>query len=200
MTDHVMQIISGRVTGVSQKSNVIDVYSQNVGWTTEQNEEIALRLDSEALPLILKTDSTRDIFVAKDDRVEIACIKQADRLAIFGIRNATDDSVYLVRTSKVSGARIDLMVLVAVVLVSAICCGIVGVVARSLDHMLDIYLDFVGVGVGLYVLSTVLRSVFGFVIWPGIRKLAQPGGRREMIAAKKALALSSTEDRNIRYL
>ncbi|CAE6763662.1 hypothetical protein [Paraburkholderia haematera] len=66
--------------------------------------------------------------------------------------------------------------------------------------MLDLYLEISGTAVGLCVLSAILRSLFGLIVWPDIRRLVQPGGKHEMNAAWKALALEPKEGRNLRFL
>ena len=200
MTNHPMQIVSGRVAAASQKSVVIEVYSQNLGWTTDQNEEVTLRLDSVDIPFMLKTRKTRSIFIAKDDQLDIVYVEHPDRLAIYGIRNVTDGSVYLVRTAKAASARADIVVTIACLVIVGICCGIVGLVAGSTDGLLDLSIVFGGTVIGLFVLSAILRSLFGLIAWPDIRRLAQPGGKHEMNAARKALAIAPKEGRHIRFL
>ncbi|KUY82954.1 hypothetical protein WI27_08170 [Burkholderia cepacia] len=117
---------------------------------------------------------------------------------MYGIRNATDASVYLVRPAKVAGARIDVFATLFLLVVFVL--GIMSAVSRSLDGMLDTFAWFAGGAIGFFLLSTILRTVFGVIVWPEIRRLRQPGGRREMNAARQALSLANDDTPNIRFL
>ncbi len=195
-----MQVTSGRVLSVSQRSAVIRVWSPNLGPTTDRGEEITLRLDSIERPLILKTSKTYELFIAQGDQLDVACIECPDGLAIFGIRNAKDGSVYLVRPANVVGARRDIYVAISCVIACGICSGIVGFVQRSTHHLLDLYLIGMAASVGLCATSTIVRSLFGWNVWPDLRTLVQPGGKREVNAARKALALEPGEAGTVRFL
>lgn len=126
-----MQFTSGTVISASQKSIVINVWSPNVGPTTDRNEEITLRLDSIERPLILKTSNTHELFIAKDDRLDVACVEYPDRLAVVGIRNVTDGSEYLVRTANVIGVRRDIYTAIFGAITWAFCVSLVCFVQRS---------------------------------------------------------------------
>ncbi|WP_185646389.1 hypothetical protein [Burkholderia sp. Bp9143] len=54
--------------------------------------------------------------------------------------------------------------------------------------------------IGFFVASTILRSVFGLIVWPEIRRLKQPGGKREMNAARNALSLTPEDMPRIRFI
>ncbi|OXI40175.1 hypothetical protein CFB49_18990 [Burkholderia sp. AU17457] len=200
MTDRTMQIASGCVTSVSQTTISTKVWSNNLGWTTQSIEEIALQLDTFDALLTVRTDSTRSLFIVAGDRLTVAYARSGDRARLYGIRNVTDGSVYLVRTAQVAGARTDTFVTIGMLCVILCVTGILSAVQRSTDGMLDISMAFGATAIGFFVLSAMLRAVFGVVVWPEIRRLKQPGGRREMNAAKHALSLANTETRNIRFL
>lgn len=200
MTDRSMRIASGRVTSVGQKTISTKVWSNNLGWTTQGIEEIALRLDTCDAPLTLRTDATRNLFIVAGDRLNVACMEDRDHLSIYGIRNVTDGSVYLVRPARVLGARIDRIVTICVLIAVAFVIGIMSALARSTDGMLDMFAWFGGAALGCFVSSTILRSVFGVIVWPDIRRLNQPGGKREMTAASNALSLAPEETPHIRFI
>ncbi|KVT03821.1 hypothetical protein WT24_25750 [Burkholderia sp. MSMB1078WGS] len=120
-------------------------------------------------------------------------------MAVYGIRNTTDGSIYLVRPAKVAAARTDMFVTLFIFVAVMLASGIMSAVART-NGIVDAIAWFGAGTIGLFVLSTILRTVFGLIAWPEIRRLAQPGGKREMNAAKRALSLANTEARNIRFL
>ncbi|AFQ51389.1 hypothetical protein [Burkholderia cepacia] len=200
MTDRSMRIASGCVTSVSQKTISTKVWSNNLGWTTQSIEEIELRLDAFDAPLTLRTGGTRNLFVVAGDRLDVAYAEGRDNLAIFGIRNVTDGSIYLVRLARVASARTDVIVTIGVLIAVAFVIGIMSALQGSTDGMLDIFAWFGGTALGFLALSTILRSVFGVIAWPEIRRLNQPGGRREMNAAKNALSLTAADAPHIRFL
>ncbi|KWE55890.1 hypothetical protein WT53_24265 [Burkholderia sp. MSMB2157WGS] len=121
-------------------------------------------------------------------------------MAVYGIRNTTDGSIYLVRPAKVAAARTDMFVTLFTLVALVFVCGIMSTTVRSTDGIVDAMAWFGAGTIGLFVLSTILRTVFDLIAWPEIRRLAQPGGKREMNAAKRALSLANTETRNIRFL
>ncbi|CAB3752673.1 hypothetical protein B7G54_20380 [Burkholderia puraquae] len=200
MSDRTMQIASGCVTSVSQKTISTKVWSNNLGTTTQSIEEIALQLDTVDAPLTLRTDSTRSVFIVAGDRLTVAYTQGRDRRAIYAIRNATDGSVYLVRTAKAAAARTDVVVTIGMLVAMAITVGLVSAMERSTDSALEISTWFGGAAIALFLLSTILRTVFGIIIWPEIRRLRQPGGKREMNAARSALSLSNEETPHIRFI
>ncbi len=200
MTARTMQIASGRVTSVSQKTITTQVWSNNLGWTTQGIEEIALQLDTFDAPLTLVTSATRSLFLVAGDRLEVAYAEGPDRPAIYGLHNATDASVYLVRPAKVAAARIDVFATLFLLVASVFILGIMSAVSRSLAGMLDTCAWFAGGAIGFFLLSTILRTVFGVIVWPEIRRLRQPGGKREMNAARQALSLANDDTPNIRFL
>jgi hypothetical protein len=195
-----VRLVSGPVVSVSQQPIVIDVWSPNLGPTTDRIEQITFRLDAIELPLILKTDKIRALFVANGDRLDVACIEFPDRLAILGIRNANDGSLYLVRTADVVSARREIYTATGAVLVWAVAAGVIGFVQRSTHQIVDSFLIGAAVSVGFGVVSAIVRLLFGRSVWPDIRKLVQPGGKREMDAAREALALQPGERCAIRFL
>lgn len=200
MSDRTMQTVSDCVTSVSQKTLSTKVWSYNLGWVTESVEEITLQLDAFEAPLVLRTSGTRHLFIAAGDRLNVAYSEGGDRLAVYGIRNTTDGSVYLVRPAKVAAARTDMFATLFLLVALVFVFGIISAVARSTDGIVDPILWFGAGTIGLFVLGTILRAAFGLIPWPEIRRLAQPGGKREMNAAKHALSLANTETRNIRFL
>ncbi|CAB3663128.1 hypothetical protein [Trinickia soli] len=200
MTIDTVQIISGGVISASQKPIVIDVWSPNLGPTTDQDEQITVRLDSIDRPLILKTGTTRELFIGTGDRLDVAYIELPDRLAILGIRNVKDGSVYLVRTADVVSARREIYTTLSAQIVCAIVAGLMGFVKRSIHVVVEPLLLGVAVCAGLGAVSAIVRTVSGRSVWPDVRKLVQPGGKREMDAARKALVLEPDEVRAIRFL
>ncbi|CAI8693705.1 hypothetical protein C5615_34245 [Burkholderia cepacia] len=200
MTDGSMRIASGCVTSVSQKTISTQVWSNNLGWTTRSIEEIALQLDAFEAPLTLRTSATRSLFIVAGDRLDVAYTEGQDRLAIYGIRNVTDGSVYLVRPAKIAGARIDVFVTLFLLVALVFILGIMSAVSHGKGGMLDAAMWFAGGAIGLFLLSTMLRTVFGVIVWPEIRRLAQPGGKREMHAALDALSLAADDTRRIRFI
>ncbi|WP_082742319.1 hypothetical protein [Burkholderia sp. MSMB1078WGS] len=199
MTDRSLRIASGCVTSVGQKTTSTKVWSNNLGWTTQGIEEISLQLDACDAPLVLRTSGARRLFVVAGDRLDVAYVEDRDRLAVYGIRNTTDGSIYLVRPAKVAAARTDMFVTLFIFVAVMLASGIMSAVART-NGIVDAIAWFGAGTIGLFVLSTILRTVFGLIAWPEIRRLAQPGGKREMNAAKRALSLANTEARNIRFL
>ncbi|KVF23058.1 hypothetical protein WJ06_08730 [Burkholderia cepacia] len=119
---------------------------------------------------------------------------------MYGIHNATDASVYLIRPAKVAAARIDVFATLLLLVASVFILGIMSAVSRSLDGMLDTFAWFAGGAIGFFLLSTILRTVFGVIVWPEIRRLRQPGGKREMNAARQALSIANDDTPNIRFL
>ncbi|WP_175965829.1 hypothetical protein [Burkholderia sp. BCC0322] len=200
MTDRTMQIASGRVTSVSQQTISTEVWSNNLGWTRQSIEEIALQLDTHDAPLTVRTSGTRNLFIVAGDRLTVAYAPNQDRRAIYGIRNTTDGSVYLVRTAKVASGRTDVFVTIGLLVALAFIGGIMCAVSRSTSGMLDAFAWFASGAIGLFVLSTLLRIVFGVIVWPEIRRLAQPGGKREMNAARHALSLAKEDTPHIRFI
>lgn len=195
-----VQLVSGSVVSVSQTPIVIDVWSPNLGPTTDEIEQITFRLDSVDLPLILKAGKTREFFVANGDRLDVACIPFPDRLAILGIRNANDGSLYMVRTANVVSARREIYTTIGAVLVWGIASAVIGFVQRSTHLIVDSFVIGGAVSVGLGAVSAIVRLLFGWSVWPDIRKLVQPGGKLEMDAARQALALQPRERCAIRFL
>lgn len=195
-----LQLVSGSVVSVSQKPIVIDVWSPNLGPTTDEIEQITFRLDSVDLPLILKAGKTRDLFVANGDRLDVACIPFPDRLAILGIRNANDSSLYMVRTANVVSARREIYTTIGAVLIWGIASAVIGFVQRSTHLIVDSFVIGATVSVGFGAVSAIVRLLFGWSVWPDIRKLLQPGGKLEMDAARQALALQPRERCAIRFL
>ncbi|SAJ99042.1 hypothetical protein UA18_05263 [Burkholderia multivorans] len=112
----------------------------------------------------------------------------------------TDGSIYLVRAARTQNARTDLTVTIGALIAFAFVIGIMSAVQRSTDGMLAVFAWCAAATLGLYGLSTVLRSLFGFAPWPDIRRLKPPGGRREVGAAKAALTLAPEEAARIRFL
>ncbi len=200
MTDRSMRIASGSVMSVSQKTINTKVWSNNLGWTTQSIEEIALRLDAFDAPLTLRTSGTRNLFLVAGDQLNVAYAEGLDSLAIYGIRNVTDGSVYLVRPARVAGARTDVAVTIGALICLTLVTGILSAVQRSTDGMLDIFAWFGAAVIGFFVASTILRSVFGLIVWPEIRRLKQPGGKREMNAARNALSLAPEDTPRIRFI
>ncbi|MCA3857387.1 MAG: hypothetical protein IOB81_01985, partial [Burkholderia sp.] len=179
MTNHAMQTLSGRVTAIGQQSIETKVWSNNLGATTQSIEEITLQLDSIDSPLVFRTNRTTRLFIAHGDQVKVACAGDQDRQIVYGIRNVTDGSAYLLRPAKVASARIDLAVMLGCVVAAAVVSGIVSAVTLSTESMLDVFALISACAIGLCVLSATLRTLFGVILWPEIRKLAQPGGKRE---------------------
>lgn len=200
MTRGTVQTVSGAVTSVSQKLVEIDVWSPNMGPTTDQNDQITFRLDAIDLPLILKTGKTRELFVANGDRLDVAYIECSDRLAILGIRNVNDGSVYMVRTANVVSVRREIYMSIFAVIAFGIASGVIGLAQRSAHAAVDSFLIGAAVSVGFGAVSVIVRSLSGRSVWPDIRKLVQPGGKREMDAARQALAPEPKEERAIRFL
>jgi len=193
-------VVSGSVVSVGQETVSIQAWSPNIGPTTDQDEQVMLRIDSVDRPLILKTGNTDDLFVCTGDALDVACIEAADRFAILGIRNRKDGSVYLVRTANVVSARRELYTTLFTVIAVGVVSGMMCFVQRSTHFVLHAFLYFAAAGVGLGALGAIVRLLFGQSIWPDIRKLRQPGGKREMDAARKVLAFDSNEARAIRFL
>lgn len=200
MSDRTMQTVSDCVTSLSQKTLSTKVWSNNLGWTTQSVEEITLQLDAFEAPLVLRTSGTRRLFITAGDRLNVAYCEGGGRRAVYGIRNTTDGSVYLVRPAKVAAARTDMFATLFLLVALVFVFGIISAVARSTDGIVDPILWFGAGTIGLFVLGTILRAAFGLIPWPEIRRLAQPGGKREMNAAKHALSVANTETRNIRFL
>ena len=200
MTNHDMQTVSGRVTAISQQSIETKVWSNNLGTTTQSIEEITLKLDSLASPLVFRTNRTTRLFIADGDRLNVAYVGDQDRQSVYGIRNMTDGSAYLLRPAKVAGARADLFVMLICVVAAAVVSGIVSAVTLSMDSMFDVFALISASVIGLCVLSAILRILFGVIVWPEIRRLAQPGGKREMNAAAQALSLTQEETRHVRFI
>lgn len=200
MSDRTMQIASGCVTSVSQKTIRTRVWSNNLGRTTQSIEEITLQLDTFDAPLTLRTNSTQSLFVVAGDRLEVAYAQIQDRRAIFGIRNVTDGSVYLVRTAKVAAARIDGVAMIGLMVAMSLAIALGSAVLRSTEGALEASVWFGIAAVSLFVLSTTLRTVFGVIIWPEIRRLRQPDGKREMNAARHALSLANEDTPHVRII
>ncbi|RQS37008.1 hypothetical protein DIE03_00055 [Burkholderia sp. Bp8992] len=200
MNDHTMQIVSGCVTSVSQTTIRTEVWSNNLGTTKQSIEEIALQLDTVDVPLTLRTNSTQSVFIVAGDRLTVAYTQGRDRRAIYAIRNATDGSVYLVRPAKVAAARMDVVVTIGMLVAMATTACLVSAMERSTDSVLEIATWFGGATIALLLLSTILRTVFGAILWPEIRRLRQPGGKREMNAARRALSLSTEATPHIRFI
>ncbi|VVU50855.1 hypothetical protein BAN20980_03575 [Burkholderia anthina] len=78
--------------------------------------------------------------------------------------------------------------------------GIMSALARSMNGMLDMFAWFGGTAIGFLVLGTILRSVFGVIVWPEIRRINQPGAKPEMTAASNALPLAPEETPHIRFI
>ncbi|WP_249206370.1 hypothetical protein [Burkholderia multivorans] len=89
----------------------------------------------------------------------------------------TDGSIYLVRPARIQSARTDLTVTIGALIAFAVVIGIMSAVQRSTDGMLAVFAWCAAATIGLHGLSTVLRSLFGFVPWPDIRP-AQAAGRQ----------------------
>ncbi len=200
MTLGTVKTVSGHVVSASQKPIVIEVWSPNLGPTTDQDEQITVQLDSIDRPLILKTSKTRELFIGAGDRLDVAYVELPDRLAVLGIRNVKDGSVYLVRTADVVSARREGYITIFTLIVFAIASGAAALIKRSADLFVDVFALGASVAVGLGVVSAIARVLFGRSVWPDIRKLVQPGGKREMNAARKVLALKPEERRAIRFL
>ncbi|MGN6648674.1 hypothetical protein [Trinickia sp.] len=200
MTSSAVQMVSGKVVSVNQETVSIEVWSPNIGPTTDEDEQVTLRLDSVDRPLILKTGNTEDLFIGAGDQLDVACIEAPERFAILGIRNRTDGSIYLVRTAHVVSARREVYTTVGCLIACGIISGMMCFVERSTRHVLDSFLFFAAGCAGLGALSVVIRLLFRQSIWPDIRKLVQPGGKREMQAAREALELGPEEGRAVRFL
>ncbi|WP_175917598.1 hypothetical protein [Burkholderia pyrrocinia] len=200
MTNHAMQTASGRVTAIGQQSIETKVWSNNLGATTQSIEEITLQLDSLASPLVFRTNRTTRLFLADGDRLNVAYADGQGRQIVYGIRNMTDGSAYLLRPAKVAGARTDLVVMLICVVAAAVVSGIVSAVTLSTESMFDVFALISASAIGLCVLSAILRVLFGVIMWPEIRRLAQPGGKREMKAATQALSLTPEETRHVRFI
>ena len=78
--------------------------------------------------------------------------------------------------------------------------GLMSAPARSTDGMLDMFASFGGTAIGFLVLGTILRSGFGMIVWPEIRRLNQPGAKPETTAASHALSLAPEETPHIRFI
>ncbi|NTY38997.1 hypothetical protein [Burkholderia diffusa] len=200
MTNHAMQIASGGVTAIGQQSIETKVWSNNLGATTQSIEEITLQLDSLASPLVFRTNRTTRLFLADGDRLNVAYADGQGRQIVYGIRNMTDGSAYLLRPAKVAGARTDLVVMLICVVAAAVVSGIVSAVTLSTESMFDVFALISASAIGLCVLSAILRVLFGVIVWPEIRRLAQPGGKHEMKAATQALSLTPEETRHVRFI
>ncbi|WP_254208892.1 hypothetical protein [Burkholderia multivorans] len=116
------------------------------------------------------------------------------------MRDLTDGSIYLVRPARIQSARTDLTVTIGAPIAFAFVIGIMSVVQRSTHGMLAVFAWCAAAAIGLYWLSTVLRLLSGFALWPDIRRLEPPGGRREVGAAKATLTLAPEEAARIRFL
>ncbi|BAX62509.1 hypothetical protein BSFP_053770 [Burkholderia stabilis] len=200
MTNPAMQTVSGRATAISQQSIETKVWSNNLGWTTQSIEEITLKLDSLASPLMFRTNRTTRLFIANGDRLNVAYVDGPDHPIVYGIRNMIDGSAYLLRPAKVASARTDLVVMLICVVAAAVISGIVSVVTLSTESMFDVFALISATAIGLCALSAILRILFGVILWPEIRRLAQPGGKREMDAATTALSLTQEETRHVRFI
>ncbi|MPV59268.1 hypothetical protein CFB46_22665 [Burkholderia sp. HI2761] len=200
MTNHAMQTASGRVTAISQQSIETKVWSNNLGATTQSIEEITLQLDSLASPLVFRTNRTTRLFIAAGDRLNVAYADGQDHPIVYGIRNMTDGSTYLLRPAKVASARTDLVVMFGCVVAAAVMSGIVSAVTLSTESTFDVFALISASAIGLCVLSAILRILFGVILWPEIRRLAQPGGKREMNAATQALSFTQDETRHVRFI
>ncbi|NHV26096.1 hypothetical protein [Burkholderia sp. D-99] len=200
MTNHAMQTVSGRVTAIDQQSIETKIWSNNLGSTTQSIEEITLHLESLASPLVFRTNRTTRLFIADGDRLNVAYADVQDRQIVYGIRNMTDGSAYLLRPAKVASARTDLTVMLLCVVAAAVVSAIVSVVTLSTESTFDVFALISACAIGLGVLSAILRILFGVILWPEIRRLAQPGGKREMTAATTALSITQEETRHVRII
>lgn len=200
MTKPSMQVVKGRVKSASQKLIETRGSDANGGTTTYDSQSIALRLDGQPLALMLNTTKAADIFVGHDDELDVACLPFADRLEIYGIRNRTDGSVYLARTAHVASARWERLGF-AIMLPTALIAALIGHF-NGVGRVESLWV-FLGLGLGfpaLVRLVSAIARLFGFVAMPEARGHAQPGGHREMRAAREALAITQDEQDRIRFV
>ncbi|MDN7997161.1 hypothetical protein [Burkholderia multivorans] len=93
----------------------------------------------------------------------------------------TDGSIYLVRAARTQSARTDLTVTIGALLAFAFVIGIMSAVQRSTDGMLAVFAWCAAATIGLYGLSTILRSLFGFAPGP-----ISAGSSRRVAGARSA--------------
>jgi VIT1/CCC1 family predicted Fe2+/Mn2+ transporter len=198
-----MQIVSGRFCAIAQDTNTTEHIniSENGGVSTsdEHSERIEIQLDSCEVPCVIQTNRSSDLFIGKEDVLDVAGIWRSTHVEIYGIRNRTDGSLYLAQPDAVESRKATLTI-----------AGLVGVaflvvmVAMIMHGERDIgvYVTMTIVGAAIVGIFYTLFSLGRWGLFSNTRvsEHTQSGGRREMEQAIDALRIKSDERHRITTL
>lgn len=191
-----MQVVSGRVVSVSQRTvstEHVNVTPSGGVSTSEQNSEyIEINLDTHHEPFAVNSNGSRNFFIGSDDVLDIAGIWQGSHIDIYGIRNVTDGSVYVVRPERVESRSISYTVAAFVGLLG---CGAAAWFAIDGERDPGVYFSLIMMtllaAAGAYCIFSLRRwGVFSNAI---IREHTQEGDKKEMKQAQAELRLTREE-------
>lgn len=195
-----MKVVSGRMVSISQRTITTTRASFNedggVATSDENSEYIEIKLDTHDKPFVINSNRSSDLFIGKDDALDMAGVCQGGHVDIYGIRNVTDGSVYIVRPEKVENRSATYAITGVSALVSL---GVIGMMAFDGVRDLTAYLSVVVCG--LFVLA-MIYCIFSLRRWgvignERIGKHTQKGDAQEMECARFALQLTIDERRRI---
>lgn len=195
-----MQVASGRVVFVKHRTVTTDEVSVTangaVATSEQKSQYIEIQLDTHHEPFAINTTRNADFFIGEGDEVNIAGIWQGSHIDIYGIRNATDGSIYVARPERVESRSISYG---ASGLMALGCLGCI--VWFAVDEGLDLatlaYLVFLSVLItaGVFCIFSLRRwGVFSNDI---ISEHTQAGDKEEMERAQSELRLTRDERRRI---
>jgi hypothetical protein len=163
------------------------------------SQYVVLVLDGVDTPLTLNSFDPCTLFIAEGDALEVAGIRRGNRVDIYGIRNLTDGSVYLVRPAEMV-SRFGSYFVAGVCAFAA--CGTSVMVAWNGERDPVAYLQVIGI-------AAAIASVPFGLGWLGrrlgysnraVESHAQSGGTLEMIDTQSTLRLTPDELKRIRRL
>ena len=198
-----MQIVSGTLCAIAQGTKTTEhinvTESGGVSTSDEHSERIEIRLDSCEVPCVIQTNRSSDLFIGKEDVLDIAGIWRGSHIEIYGIRNRTDGSLYLVQPDAVESRKATLAV-----------TGLVGlgfpvmIIAMAIHGERDIGV-YVAMTIAGAAIVAIFYTLFSLARWglfsnARISEHTQSGGRREMEQAIDALRITSDERQRITTL